>query len=259
MDFDPLRFATRLDLLATVTTVLGFAAVLGGAIWAIATIFGSWGYGDLNSAAFVVPCLGIWMLALYCFATADGLRRFRQGARQAQGALALLFAATIFGLPYAIWSWCVLHGFKARHYFEARARGLSAEEAITSIHETVHSSVDGPLTRHYPEPRVEPEAVSWWPVVLSALGGAALAAVWAGAFELMKADRRMFPGELFMVYIAMASSFWLVAIQPFVFRRGTKGPIIVMIAILVFAMACAWGIESVQGDLYRLYREKSGF
>ncbi len=262
VEFDPLRFATRLDLLATFTSVLGVALVLGGVAWLVGTAVGpGFGYrvdGErLNSAGFVVPALGFFMLGAYTLATAHGLRRFKRGARHAQALLALVAAASVFGLPYSLWSWWALHGFKSRHYYDARARGLSAEQAISSIHETAHSSPDGPLLPRLPEPRPERRPVSWGGVALSVLGAIAMSAAWVGAFWYMRDTREVFDSEVFLVFLSVVASIWFVAFQAPVFRRGERGAVIAGLVILALGLAGGIAVADLAAEMSDLYWKMS--
>jgi len=250
--FDPFRFASRLDLLATITTLIGFCLFAAAFAWLLgATVGGMFtGYSHPEgSFAYAVPALGFAMLGWYCLETATALRRYRVGARQAQACLSLTAAATMFGLPYALASWWVLHTFRGRTYFDARSHGLDAASALSSIEETALQDPDAPLTGNRRPPLPAPERTSWRRTLASVGAALVLASLWGVGFLLQ--NRTPLRAEIAMGILAVIGTFWAVVVMPRVFRSGEKGPIYALTGIAIYAVLCVMGVDEILGLLYR--------
>jgi len=251
--FDPLRFATRLDLLATFTTVLATLIALGGIAWFLAGAIEPEGMFYSSrlpyTLGFAVPVIGIAMLATFAFQTANGLRRFQPGARQANAILSFLALGGFFTAVYSLLSFLCLHTFRAKHYFDARARGLSAERAITSIHDAAlgRPPEDGP------ELPARDAAGGWRSWVVTLVVGGLLAGLWGGAFEIAHEGRTLLSAEVFLAWIAVVGSVWAVAIQPRLFRLGRNGPLYATAAMLVFGALCTFVLFRLGAQLQLEY------
>ncbi len=254
--FNPLQFATKLDTLATITNLIGFAFYLGALGWVIAaTVGGAFEGGRYfqnhyvrigPSMAYAVPCLVFCMLGWFATETAEGLRRFRSEARPAQGVLAVLVAPLFLLLPYSIFSWWLLHGFRGRVYYDGRASGLSAGEAVTSITQTALGDPDAPLNRPISPSRAprQPESTGWrWSTALL------VSLLWAGAFALYR-TWHLETGEIFSLVAAVLGTFWLFVAMPRVFRAGPKGPFRVAVGIVVFAAASAMAMGATLDQVW---------
>jgi len=255
--FNPLRFATRLDTLATITNLIGFAFHVGALVWVFAATAGGafeWTTRVPDSSslrrvgpslAYAVPGLAFCMLGWFATATAEGLRRFRPEARPAQGILAFLVAPTFVLLPYSLFSWW-LHGFRGRVYYDGRAGGLTAAEAVTSITQTALGDPDAPLSRAsagaLESERREHAAWGWAAAFV-------LSALWVAGFGLYRSFYFK-DGEILSLTAAVLGTFWLFVAMPRLFRSGPKGPFRAVVGIAVFAAVSAIAMAATMDQVW---------
>jgi hypothetical protein len=263
VDFDPLQFASRLDIVATVTTILGVVLCAGGVIWVLASTVGggfdyhTYGNGGrpenyqrIWSFMAVVPSLAFFMFGWYAFEVAAGLRRFRPNARLAHGTLVLALSPVL--APFSILSWLWLHSFRPRIYYDARARGLDAQQAVSSIEEVTYRHPDAPLTgSSYSVPGTSRD--SWWGLLGSALVAAALIGGWVAMSNTFVGGRALSFGfysqlaslERMMIWIGAAGIAWLVAVGPRVYRTGLRGPVYALVGSAIFTVVASIGLGAM--------------
>ena len=248
MRFDPLQFAQRLNLLATFTNILAFGFGVGAAAWAIAAIAGGaiTSNDAIQSAVYALPAMCLGMMAWYCMETASKLRQFHSGARKAQGILALACAPTGILLPYSVFSWWLLHSFRGAAYYDARARGLSADQAITTLSHT-DTDPDAPLKPKTSPPPPATGHLDWTNWMLAALGAGA---VMLGLYAL---EPHPSDEELAVVILAAAGSFWAFLGMPKVYRRTANGPVFAFAGILTFTVVMILGVVNVHETKQSLY------
>ncbi len=123
----PTSFDLRLDLLLTVLAVAGILLSLFGALllWTARPL--SAGLVALGAA----DAAGVWVLVygLLLWNAAERARRFWPGARTTLLVLTALAAPTLFALPLTLLTWVLLLLPSMRAYFDARHRGMEADEA----------------------------------------------------------------------------------------------------------------------------------
>ncbi len=243
MKFDPLQFAQRLNTLATVTNVLAFCFGVGACAWALAALVGGavTSHEAHQSFVYALPAISLGMMAWFCMETASQLRGYKPGGRKAQGILALAAAPTGILLPYTIGSWWLLHSFRGASYYDARARGLSALDAVSSLSKP-DLDPDAPLRRRTPAPVAEPAGVSVWSWLMAAAG--------AGAIFLCLRFYSEFPSssEYGVCGIAALASFWAFVGMPKVYRSSENGPVYAFAGVLVLSVGLILGLVSVNQE-----------
>ena len=249
IDFDPLQFAGRLDILATATTVIGVLLSLGGVIWIlVATVGDGFDYGHWNSPrregvdsiTTIAPSLVFFMLAWFALEVASGLRSFRSSARVGQGILAFLFAPIV---PYAYFSWRWLHTFGARIYYEGRARGLDANQAVSSIADVAYRYPDSPLTG-WPDEKRAKRPIDWRGLLGSVAAAAALMLSWWAVMYLLGGETFRKP-EFALAGIGAAAIGYMVAVMPPLFRSGPRGAVYAFVGCVVFTVLLSIGMGAV--------------
>jgi len=250
LKFDPLKFASRLDLLATVTNIFAFLFLVGAGAWILATLLGGAisNNSEIQSFTYALPALSFGMMGWFFLETASRLRRFRPGARTAQGIIALMVAPTGILLPYSFLSWWLLHSFRGRAYYDARARGLSAAAAVTSI-SNPDTDPDAPLRRHEPPPMDAAPGVSWWQWLLAGLT-AGIAFIGLNTLT----SRPPINGEIGATCLGAVGAIWAFVIMPKVYRASHNGPIYALAGILVFTIALVVSVVGVHEYLWHFYR-----
>jgi len=254
VDFDPLKFAGRLDILATATTVIAVLLCLGGVIWVLAATVGDafdyrnnfrsgtqWSSVRYDSITTIAPALAFFMFGWFAFEVAAGLRRFRSGARVGQGILAFMFAPIII---YSYYSWLWLHTFSARIYYEGRARGLDAQQAVSSIADVAYRFPDSPLTG-WPDEKRTRRSIDWAGVLGALLGAAALMGAWVLVIYFFYPDRSVMRAESALAVLGALAIGWTVAVMPRLFRFGTRGPVYAFVGCAVFTLLLAIGTGAV--------------
>jgi len=270
VELDPLQFASRLDIVAMVASIIGVILCASGVVWVLATTVGggldfrfrapgpAGRYEAVSSFMVVVPSLAFFMFGWFALETAAGLRRFRPTARLAHGTLALAFSPVI--APYSILSWLWLHSFQPRIYYDARARGLDAEQAVSSIADVAYRHPDSPLTGQ-PGSATRPTLGSWWGLVGSALIASALIGGWIALSNSFLGGRdygsyysRLGTVERAMIWVGAAGIAWLVSIGPRVYRTGSRGPIYAFVGSMIFAIVAIVGVGATMDALQEIAR-----
>jgi hypothetical protein len=201
-----------------------------------------------DSVTTIAPALAFWMMAWFAFEVAAGLRRFRGGARVGQGILAFLFCPIV---PYAYLSWRWLHTFSARIYYEGRARGLDAHQAVSSIADVAYLYPDSPLTG-WPEEKRRQQQWDWAGMFGALVGAAALVGAWAFVLYAFRPDRNAMHTEVALGGLGAAAILWTVAVMPRLFRSGTRGPVYAFVGCAVFTLLLAVGTVAVCDSLQGL-------